>query len=173
MSLKERMQENNCDWLEEYLKNLLKSKDFKKYNRAKNLIYYFPQIVDGLSQSNFEFAISKSADTYICLGREDNRYKVFDDMYEEKNGKEFEPNTYEYYDNVPMIQTGQQVTYVVRGQDVEKFLDLQMSNEESYIIPGLDPSELVLLKDATHYSRFDAQRQRRHIQQQNIAHIAL
>lgn len=36
------MQANNCDWLEEYLKNLLKSKDFKKYNRAKNLIYYFP-----------------------------------------------------------------------------------------------------------------------------------
>jgi hypothetical protein len=94
MSLKERMKANNCDWLEEYLKNLLKSKDFKKYNRAKNLIYYFPQIVDGLTQSNFEVAILKSDDTYICLGREDNRYKVFDDMYEEKNGKEFEPNTY-------------------------------------------------------------------------------
>jgi len=88
------MQTNNCDWLEEYLKNLLKSKDFKKYNRAKNLIYYFPQIVNGLSQSDFEIAISKSADTYICLGSEDNRYKVFDDMYKEKNSKEFEPNTY-------------------------------------------------------------------------------
>lgn len=94
MSLKKRMQENNCDWLDEYLKNLIKSKDFKNYNRAKNLIYYFPQIVNGLSQSNFELAISKSADTYICLGSEDNRYKVFDDIYEEKNGKEFEPNTY-------------------------------------------------------------------------------
>ncbi len=94
MSLKERMQANNCDWLDEYLKKLLKSRDFKKYNRAKNLIYYFPQIVDGLSQSNFEVAISKSDDTYICLGREDNRYKIFDDVYEEKNGKEFEANIY-------------------------------------------------------------------------------
>ena len=94
MSLKERMEVNNCDWLDEYLKNLLKSKDFKKYNRAKNLIYYFPQIVNGLSQSNFEFAISKSADTYICLGSKDNRYKVFDVMYEEKNGKEFEASEY-------------------------------------------------------------------------------
>ena len=94
MSLKNRMQESNCDWLGDYLKNLLKSKDFKKYNRAKNLIYYFPQIVDGLSQSNFEIAISKSDDTYICLGSEDNRYKVFDKLYKEKNGKEFEPNFY-------------------------------------------------------------------------------
>ena len=73
---------------------------------------------------------------------------------------EFDPNTFEYYDNVPMLQTGQQVTYVVQGQDMEEFLDLQMSNEESYIIPGLDPSEIVLLQDATHYSRFDAQRVR-------------
>ncbi len=73
---------------------------------------------------------------------------------------EFDPNTLEYYDNVPMQQTSQQVTYVVQGQDVGKFLSLQMSNEESYIIPGLDPSEIVLLEDATHYSRFDAQRVR-------------
>lgn len=94
MSLKERMQANNCDWLDEYLKNLLKSRDFKKYNRVKNLIYYFPQIIDGLSKSNFEVAITKASDTYICLGREDNRYKIFDDVYEEKNGKEFEANTY-------------------------------------------------------------------------------
>jgi hypothetical protein len=94
MNLKNRMQENNCDWLGEYLKNLIKTKDIRKYNRVKNLIYYFPQIVDGLPQSNFEVAVTKASDTYICLGKDDNRYKVFDDMYEEKNGKEFEPNTY-------------------------------------------------------------------------------
>lgn len=94
MSLKERIQENNCDWLGEYLKDLLKSKDIKTYNRAKNLIYYFPQIVDGLSKSDFEMAVLKSDDTYICLGIEDNRYKMFDDIYEKKNGKEFEPNRY-------------------------------------------------------------------------------
>jgi hypothetical protein len=88
------MQENNCDWLGDYLKNLIKTKDIRKYNRVKNLIYYFPQIVDGLPQSNFEVAVTKASDTYICLGKDDNRYKVFDDMYEEKNGKEFEPNTY-------------------------------------------------------------------------------
>lgn len=93
MSLKERIQENNCDWLEGYLKDLLRTKDIKTYNRVKNLIYYFPQIVNGLSKVNFELAISRPEDTYICLGMEDNRYKVFDDIYEKKNGKEFEANT--------------------------------------------------------------------------------
>jgi hypothetical protein len=94
MSLKERIQVNNCDWLGEYLRNLIKTRNIKKYNRAKNLIYYFPQIINGLSQSNFEMAISKAEDTYICLGSEDNRYKVFDDMYENKNNKEFEANSF-------------------------------------------------------------------------------
>lgn len=94
MSLKERMEVNNCDWLDEYLKNLIKTKNIKWYNRAKNLIYYFPQIVNGLSQSNFEMAISRAEDTYICLGSKDNRYKVFDTMYEQKNGKEFEASEY-------------------------------------------------------------------------------
>jgi hypothetical protein len=71
---------------------------------------------------------------------------------------EFDPNTFEYYDNVPMQKNGQQVTYVVRGQDVEKFLDLQMSNEESYIIPGLDREEQirVALNNDYYFSRYDA-----------------
>ena len=37
MSLKERIQENNCDWLEGYLKDLLRTKDIKTYNRVKNI----------------------------------------------------------------------------------------------------------------------------------------
>ncbi len=56
----------------------------------------------------------------------------------------------------------QQVTYVVRGQDAadeegKHFLSLQTSNRQSYIIPGLDPNEMVLLQEATHYSRFNPQ----------------
>ena len=71
---------------------------------------------------------------------------------------EFDPNTFEYYDNVPMQQNGQQVTYVVQGQDVGKFLDLQMSNEESYIIPGLDRAEQlrINLNSDYYFSRYDA-----------------
>ncbi len=63
---------------------------------------------------------------------------------------------------VPRQDASQQVTYVIRGQDKadengKHFLSLKMSNRQSYIIPGKDPAELVFLKDATHYSRFDAQ----------------
>ena len=70
------------------------------------------------------------------------------------------PNVY-----VQRQQTSQQVTYAIRGRDAanaqgQHFLSLQISNRQSYIIPGQDPSELVLLEDATHYSRFDAQRVR-------------
>lgn len=71
---------------------------------------------------------------------------------------EFNPNTFEYYDTVPMLKNGQQVTYVVRGQDVEQFLDLQMSNEESYIIPGLDREEQlrIALNSDYYFCRYDA-----------------
>lgn len=47
------------------------------------------------------------------------------------------------------------VTYAIRGLDTGHFLTLQMSNEESYVIPGTDPAEMVLLSSATYYSRFN------------------
>jgi hypothetical protein len=72
------------------------------------------------------------------------------------------PNVYVKRENA-----SKQVTYAIRGRDVtiengvkKHFLSLQISNRQSYIIPGTDPTELVLLKDATHYSRFDAERVR-------------
>ena len=68
------------------------------------------------------------------------------------------PNQTETYDNVPMQHNGQQVTYVVQGQDVGEFLDLQMSNEESFIIPGLDRAEQLRidLNSDYYFSRYDA-----------------
>lgn len=83
----------------------------------------------------------------------------------------FDPNTFEYYDNVPMQQTGQQVTYVVQGQDVGKFLSLQMSNEESYIIPGLDRAEQIriALNNDYYFSRYDAAEQKNYYSNSLIA----
>ncbi len=68
------------------------------------------------------------------------------------------PNQTETYDSVPMLHNGQQVTYVVQGQDVGEFLDLQMSNEESFIIPGLDRAEQIriALNSDYYFSRYDA-----------------
>ena len=67
-----------------------------------------------------------------------------------------DPNTTTYTDYVALQETGQMVTYAVQGQDATQFLSLQMSNEESYIIPGLDKSELLTLSPKfDHYSRFD------------------
>lgn len=81
------------------------------------------------------------------------------------------PNTLDYYDYVPMQQNGQQVTYVVQGQDRGKFLELQMSNEESYIIPGLDHAEQlrIELNSDYYFSRYDAAEQKNYYSNSLIA----
>ena len=58
---------------------------------------------------------------------------------------------------IPMQESSQQVTFAVRGQDATHFLDLKTSNLRDFVIPGLDPNELVEITDLTHYSRFNPQ----------------
>ena len=62
-----------------------------------------------------------------------------------------------YLDLEVAMQThGQQVTYVIQGQDNTRFLSLQFSNEESFIIPGTDPYEKFQLDpNAEYYSRYN------------------
>ena len=67
-------------------------------------------------------------------------------------GKQVYTNVY-----VNMENSSQRKTYVIRGQDKTHFLSLQMSNEESYVIPGLDKSEVAFLSSATYYSRYNPQ----------------
>lgn len=69
-----------------------------------------------------------------------------------------DPNTFSYVDHIEMQQTGQVVTYVVQGQDQEQFLSLQLSNEESFVIPGLDRKEQlrIALNSDYYFSRYDA-----------------
>ncbi len=58
--------------------------------------------------------------------------------------------------DVAMQDHGQQVTYVIQGQDKTGFLSLQYSNEESFIIPGLDPKEkFQMIANADYYSRYN------------------
>lgn len=52
------------------------------------------------------------------------------------------------------------VTYAVRGQDKGHFLSLQMSNEQSYLIPGTDPAEMVMVSSATYYSRYNPENEK-------------
>ena len=52
---------------------------------------------------------------------------------------------------------GKTVTFAVKGQDADHFLTLQMSNEESYFIPGTDATEIMHVTSATYYSRFEPQ----------------
>ncbi|MBR1474308.1 MAG: choice-of-anchor D domain-containing protein [Muribaculaceae bacterium] len=62
------------------------------------------------------------------------------------------PNVY-----IDQEEGGRTVTFAVRGQDADHFLSLQMSNEESYFIPGTDAAEILHLTSATYYSRFNPQ----------------
>ena len=67
------------------------------------------------------------------------------------------PSSQTTYDlTVNMGQHGQQVTYVIQGQDNTRFLSLQYSNEESFIIPGLDSTEkFQMIANADYYSRYN------------------
>ncbi len=84
-------------------------------------------------------------------------YQVNEDGSYTKVG-ETNSQTKELYLDVNMAEHGQQVTYVIQGQDNTGFLSLQMSNEESFIIPGTDASEIFqLVPNVANYSRFDPQ----------------
>lgn len=80
--------------------------------------------------------------------------------YTPVEGAVLEPNQTTFIDHVPMQEAGQEVTYVVQGQDKTQFLSLQLSNEESFIIPGTDETLLLTLKLANDYSRFDPKEER-------------
>ena len=119
--------------------------------------------IDG--QDTYKLHLTWNSNLLDFLPGEDGKYKLYrvitnpdgTKTYQQVGGN-FSPNTLEYFDNVPMQQNGQQVTYVVQGQDWDEFLDLQMSNEESYIIPGLDRAEQLRidLNSDYYFSRYDA-----------------
>ncbi len=92
MSLSERINKYKCYWLKQYLKELLTNKDLRTYNRVKCVVYYFPEILLNTPMNDFKTAIKYANETYICLGAEDARYAVLDDVYKKKNnGVNFEP----------------------------------------------------------------------------------
>lgn len=72
---------------------------------------------------------------------------------------QFGPDEDKKYPNVYVerLSHGQMVTYAIRGRDTGKFLSLQTSNRQSYLVPGTDPTELVMLNNATYYSRYNPQ----------------
>ena len=68
--------------------------------------------------------------------------------------------TYKYVD-VAMQEHGQQVTYVIQAVDNSGFLTSQMSNKQSYIIPGTNRAEMLQLVLSDDYtSRFDPEREK-------------
>lgn len=116
------------------------------------------------NDNNYKLHLTWTSNLLDFLPGEDGMYTLYRVITNPDGTKtyqavgQFNPNTFEYYDNIPMQQNGQQVTYVVQGQDVGQFLSLQMSNEESYIIPGLDRSEQIriALNSDYYFSRYDA-----------------
>ena len=119
------------------------------------------------NENNYKLHLTWTSNLLDFLPGEQGQYTLYRVITNSDGTKtyqavgQFNPNTFEYYDNIPMQQNGQQVTYVVQGQDVDKFLSLQMSNEESYIIPGLDREEQlrIELNSDYYFSRYDAAEQ--------------
>ena len=118
-------------------------------------------------QDTYKLHLTWTSNLLDFLPGEDGQYTLYRVITNADGTKtyqavgQFDPNTFDYYDDVPMQHNGQQVTYVVQGQDVEQFLSLQMSNEESFIIPGLDRAEQlrIELNSDYYFSRYDAENQ--------------
>ena len=94
MSLENRIEKYNCSWLKGYLKVLIRTKDFKTYNRVKCVLYYFPDTLYGMTVDDLKTAFKYADESYICLHEKDSRPKMLDDFYKKKNGVEFSPYSF-------------------------------------------------------------------------------
>lgn len=129
-----------------------------------NLSWY-SNLNDFLPSDDQEYTLYRIVD-----GKEEIVYKVDEhgDLLKDANGNPIpatfdveagqgtEGQPFKYTDYIKMNPTGQQVTYIVYGQDKTHFLTLKPSNKESYLIPGYDKRERLTLRiDAINYSHFD------------------
>ena len=118
--------------------------------------------IDG--QDTYKLHLTWTSNLLKFMPGTEGKYTLYRVTIDENGNKTYTPvgvieaNEFEYYDDVPMQHNGQQVTYAVRGQDVDEFLTLQLSNEESFIIPGLDRAEQIRieLNSDYYFSRYDA-----------------
>jgi hypothetical protein len=94
MSLNDKIKKYNCPWLKDYLKELIRNRDFKTYNRIKCVLYYFPNVLMDASLDDLKIVMQYADDSYVCLGTEDIRYTAFDKIYKEKYGNDFNPSSF-------------------------------------------------------------------------------
>ena len=126
---------------------------------------WYSNLSDFLPSDDQEYTLYRVVD-----GKEEIVYKVDENgdllkddngnpipaTFEVKAGEGTQKEPYKYTDYIKMNPTGQQVTYIVYGQDKTHFLTLKPSNKESYLIPGYDKRERLTLRiDAINYSHFD------------------
>ncbi len=103
---------------------------------GKTVVYYDPET--GLEGEDHK--------TPIKLKLDQAENKIYTDVFVQRQESSFE------------------VTYAIQGWDAEDsehkhFLSLQRSNQESYIIKGTDPTEILSLVELSHYSRFNVQKE--------------
>lgn len=104
-----------------------------------NLLDFLP----GGTYQIYQVINENGVETYVPIG---------DPITAEKTSAENE--VYQYVE-VPMLEHGQQVTYVIQAQDTDGWLTMQMSNKQSYIIPGTNPAEMLQLVLTETNSRFE------------------
>ena len=93
-TLEQRMKDYNCPWLADYLKDLLRNKELRKYNRVKLTLYYFPRILRDISKDMFDSAISDPSESYISISNINGIYKRVMEFCEDKRGCDFSASVY-------------------------------------------------------------------------------
>ena len=155
---------------------------FVNYNREHNPtpgLYVIRQNeITGEKQADadvYDLNLSWESNLLDFLPGEESEYDLYRVIIDQDGNKTYEwvatipSGQTTYVDHVDMDATGKVVTYVVQGQDTEHFLSLQMSNEESFVIPGTDLSEIFNLSSKfAHYSRFNPLEERNYYANQLI-----
>lgn len=112
-----------------------------------NLLNFLPEG----SYKIYQVINENGVETYVpVLGSDGNPVTISATKKSDKN------ETYQYVE-IPMLEHGQQVTFVIQAVDNSGFLTMQMSNKQSYIIPGTNPAEMLQLTLTETNSRFDPQ----------------
>ncbi len=115
-------------------------------------------VVDEFGVESYQPVYYRNADGSYVLDGNGNKVPIVLDRSSLNLNSEGKQTYTEVY--VDMLSGSQTKTYAIRGQDKDHFLSLQMSNEQDFLIPGTDPTELVLLSSATYYSRYNPQNEK-------------
>jgi hypothetical protein len=84
MNLNDKIEHYKCHWLKGYLKELIKNRDLKSYNRVKCVLYYFPEVFKNVTMNDLNIAMMHADDAYAGSQSFERLQKAVEDVLGKK-----------------------------------------------------------------------------------------